>query len=91
MGGGSRSTLWVSLLASLLGRPLRPLPEVDSALGAALWAAASVGLAVEPSAAESAVCQPDPEAQAQLAAAFERYQQAHVALAGFYASLATRA
>lgn len=43
VGGGSRSRLWVKILASVLNRPLRPLPKADSALGAALLAWRSAG------------------------------------------------
>jgi sugar (pentulose or hexulose) kinase len=41
-GGGARSPLWMRLLASALGRPVRSVPDAEPALGMALLAAATV-------------------------------------------------
>jgi xylulokinase len=43
VGGGSRNALWVQILASILNQPVRPMPEVDSALGAGLLAWQGMG------------------------------------------------
>ena len=41
-GGGAHSPLWMTLLASALGRPVTAVPDAEPALGMALLAAAAV-------------------------------------------------
>ena len=74
MGGGTRSTLWRQIMADVLERPLElcTAPEI-SALGAAVVAAAALGVhpslpaAAEAMTATGAVVDPDPRASARYA------------------------
>jgi xylulokinase len=43
VGGGSHNRLWVQVLADVLNRPLRPMPQADSACGAAMLAWQGLG------------------------------------------------
>ncbi len=56
IGGGSRSSYWVQMLADIVGRPLTRRAGAD--VGPALGAARLARLAVEPSATASEICSP---------------------------------
>jgi len=56
IGGGSRSSYWVQMLADIVGRPLTRRESAD--VGPALGAARLARLAVEPSATVSEICAP---------------------------------
>jgi xylulokinase len=92
VGGGARSALWLEILASVLGQPLRPLPGADSAYGAALLGLVGCGLtggalkaASENPAGAGPVVPPAPEAGDLYAARFAEYIDLHRRLAPFYA------
>jgi xylulokinase len=56
LGGGARSDLWCRILADVLGRPVRRTRSAEAtSLGAAMLAAAAVGLAASPRAAAEAM------------------------------------
>jgi xylulokinase len=79
MGGGSRSTLWPAIIADVTGRPVRRCEHPEaSALGAAMLAAAGVGLhdSVEEAAAamsriEKTALTPDPARHAVYSRLYE--------------------
>ncbi len=90
VGGGSRSTLWCEVLANVLGVPLRPLPDADSATGAALLGLAGLGLAagLEELAGgrerDCAMIRPEPALMGLYAASFADYIDLHARLAPHY-------
>jgi xylulokinase len=90
-GGGCRSTLWVKILANVLGQPLRPLPDADSATGAALIGLNALAMTTsdletiaENRADNSSIIQPDPELCNFYTAVFEEYIDLHRRLTSFY-------
>ena len=73
-GGGARNALWVQTLADVLDRPLRPMPDDDSAAGAAIIALESLSAEPSPSAEPSSeIVHPQPHLAPRFADAFERY------------------
>ncbi|MCL2743381.1 MAG: FGGY family carbohydrate kinase [Planctomycetaceae bacterium] len=85
VGGGTRSPLWMSILADVLGRTLLPLEEADSALGAALFAAECIGMQpVEKQNQPAAPVFPDSERMQFYNTAFEKYKELAVFLDNFY-------
>lgn len=88
VGGGTRSTYWLSMIATLLGRPL-DVPA-DSTVGAALGAA-RLGLIASEKADPATVCaappiaksiEPVPELAQQFADAYASWRQLYPALKG---------
>ncbi len=76
VGGGSRNRLWVSILAQVLDRPVLPMPQSDSALGAGLLAWRGIGVNVSPAspAASSLQVVPDAQTASLYAGRFQAYQ-----------------
>lgn len=94
-GGGSRSRLWAQIVASALGREVRPLVEPDaSVVGAAALAAVGVGWYAGPSEAASALVRvrepvlPDPADQTVYARLYPLQRAAYRALREVDAGLA---
>ncbi|HEY3376821.1 MAG TPA: FGGY family carbohydrate kinase [Armatimonadota bacterium] len=91
VGGGTRSALWVRILADVLGRPLRIPADADSAVGAALLALAALGLADDlPTLAArrsdtGTLVQPIAAHVACYEDAYQRYTQLPALLAPYYA------
>lgn len=90
VGGGSRSPLWRSILASVLGVALE-IPRTESAgaaLGAALLASVTAGVYDDVATAAAAVqathtlVEPDPEMSPVYAELYERYTRLYPALSG---------
>jgi xylulokinase len=90
-GGGTASELWRRLLADVLGRPLRPLPDavasVASARGAALLAGVASGVYRVPE--DTLALAPDPgrvirpgDASEAYEAAYARYRELYPRLRG---------
>jgi xylulokinase len=86
-GGGTASEPWRKLLADVLGRPLRPLPDaiasVASARGAALLAGVAAG--VYPAAGETLAPDPDMAIRPDSAAyeaVYARYRELYPRLRG---------
>jgi xylulokinase len=79
MGGGSRSALWRRIIADVTGKPVRRCASPEaSALGAAMLAAAGIGLHTNARAAAAAMSRieespllPDPERQAVYSRLYE--------------------
>ena len=95
-GGGARSEFWRQMLADILGRPIwTASDDLGPAYGAALLAAAGVGLIS--SAADGArkfvkpepVAQPDETAMKQYRRQYEIYRSGYPALADIYEHLAS--
>jgi xylulokinase len=86
-GGGARSTLWLRILASVLGLPLeRTEVEAGSAFGAALLAGVASGIfsdvhdAVERCVRVKDAVEPDPEWTSVYDAGYERFRLLYPAL-----------
>jgi xylulokinase len=86
-GGGARSTLWLRIVASVLGIPLeRPQVEEGAAFGAALLAGvaggtyASVAEAVEATVTVRETVEPEPGWSAAYAAGYDRFRALYPAL-----------
>lgn len=96
VGGGTRSALWLEILANVLGRPLRRVADADSAYGAAMIGLAALGLApglrplATARAATGDVIRPTPELCAFYAQGFADFADLHQQLAPFYSQLARR-
>ena len=86
VGGAARSDVWMQIIADATGYPVRTIDEdVEAALGAAMLAAAGVGLADADRPGEGWVtvsgrATPQPAGEAKLAAAFEVYRSLYPAL-----------
>ena len=86
VGGGARSAVWVRILAGVLERPLRPLPDADSALGAALLGRDALGLPSAPALAARAdpPVVPDPAQRTTSRALYQRYRALQPRLFSLY-------
>lgn len=90
VGGGTKSSLWASILANVLGRPLRIVDDADSSYGAALIGLAGLGLSgslrelTARRATTGHILQPDKSQQTLYTQAFAAYVRAHRQLAPFY-------
>jgi sugar (pentulose or hexulose) kinase len=80
-GGGSRSTLWMQIHADVIGRPLLALDQhLPAALGAAMCAAAGVGLTSDLRSAAKAMSHiagtvvPNPDSRQVYETGFRAYQ-----------------
>ena len=86
VGGASRSDLWMQIIADVTGRPVRTIADdVEASLGAAMLAAAAVGLTDAASPGEGWVdlrerSSPRPHEQAVYAKLFAQYVALYPAL-----------
>jgi ribulose kinase len=91
-GGGTRSTLWLQILADVAGVPIQ-LTAVDDAvaLGSAICAAVGAGRYPDLNAAAHAmvhaasIVEPDPARREEYDRGYERYRSLHAALAPEFA------
>jgi xylulokinase len=90
VGGGTRSKIWLRIIADVLARPIEAAETVDSAYGAALLA--GVGLEIFPDLERApslgneskSKIEPDDENIAFYDREFERYRDIQARLASFY-------
>lgn len=81
IGGGTRIGVWMTILANVVHRPLLPMPQIDSSLGAAYLAAHGIGAArtalrsMDRNAARQNAILPDPNIAAIYDENFERYKR----------------
>jgi xylulokinase len=96
MGGGTRSRLWLQVMADILDRPIATTDLAETtALGAAILAAAAVGLGGERDPAATAqrmtgawtTLEPSPPAAARYARLAPIYERIYPALATLFADL----
>ncbi|MFF8024954.1 FGGY-family carbohydrate kinase [Streptomyces sp. NPDC007896] len=96
MGGGSRSRLWTQIVADVTGRPVTVCAETETtALGAAVLAAAAVGLGgvddIEETAARmaraKATVDPDPIARSRYEDLYQVYRRLYPALKDLFPPL----
>jgi xylulokinase len=96
MGGGSRSRLWTQIVADVTGRPVTVCAETETtALGAAVLAAAAVGLGgvhdIEETAGRMAraraTVDPDPVARSRYEDLYQVYRRVYPALKDLFPPL----
>lgn len=81
VGGGAANQLWVQILANILNRPLLPLPEIDSSIGAAHMARHALNKHIPladlttPTQAKHHIILPQPELVEQYESQFQHYRQ----------------
>ncbi|HEX2951843.1 MAG TPA: FGGY family carbohydrate kinase [Armatimonadota bacterium] len=89
-GGGSRSAVWLHIIADVLQRTLAVTEHADSSYGAALLGLVGLGqrdlLAASPYAHEEQLIEPIPAHAEQYTDFFQRYRHIHDALASLYRS-----
>jgi len=83
VGGGTRSPIWMSILADVLGTTLIPMPDTDSAFGMALFAAESVGSPLPHTESQAEFVFPDPKNVQRYGTAFEKYKEIALFLNSF--------
>jgi xylulokinase len=90
VGGGTRSAVWVQILADVLNRPLLVAEEADSAAGAALLGLVGLGLADDLAALAAAragrgrLVTPDPQCAVRYDKLFTVYVATQESLAALY-------
>ncbi|HEY3329704.1 MAG TPA: FGGY family carbohydrate kinase [Capsulimonadaceae bacterium] len=77
VGGGAKSRLWTSVLAAVLNRPVRPLPEAHSAAGAAMLALGAVGDGAPAWNSAPSIVEPDSDFVELYERGFHAYVNAH--------------
>jgi xylulokinase len=93
VGGGTRSRLWLQIVADVLGKTMEAVPHADSSVGAALLALRGLGfLTIEELSAKAVGNQsfmPSPEAMKIYDGQFETYLRIHRQLAPLYRAQST--